>query len=274
MLRNRSCRGCLPSKNRTPNPPGLSTPAGLDVGSPMTGSRCLQTLGLAGLLGVIGGTALADCSRRSGARGELAALPAGRAGPARRRSERGDAGRRLLQADRPFRRRCWSGADARRAKFVSAIMRDVDLDQARLIRADLTKADLTGASLQRGRSDQRAPVPRRSEQGQSDQRPARRCRPAQGDVRRRDLDRRQDRVRRELDRSVQPVPRAAEGQRRRAERLTPAAAALPDHEQRSGASPGRGAGRAAAPASRARARRCARRSARPPRTCQPACRGR
>ena len=37
--------------------------------------------------------------------------------------------------------------DARRAKFVSATMKDVVLDEANLVKADLTKADLTGASL-------------------------------------------------------------------------------------------------------------------------------
>ena len=37
--------------------------------------------------------------------------------------------------------------DARRAKFVTSIMRDVVLDDANLVRADLTKADLKGASL-------------------------------------------------------------------------------------------------------------------------------
>lgn len=37
--------------------------------------------------------------------------------------------------------------DARRTKFVSAVMHDVVLDDANLVHADLTKADLTGASL-------------------------------------------------------------------------------------------------------------------------------
>lgn len=40
-----------------------------------------------------------------------------------------------------------ANADARRAKFVSATMNDVVLDEANLVKADLTKADLTGASL-------------------------------------------------------------------------------------------------------------------------------
>lgn len=39
-------------------------------------------------------------------------------------------------------------SDAYRAKFVSADMRGVILDGARLIEADLTRADLAGASLQ------------------------------------------------------------------------------------------------------------------------------
>jgi uncharacterized protein YjbI with pentapeptide repeats len=112
----------------------------------MIRSRCLETVGLAFLLSVIGGTALADCS-------DFAAP--------------GVNWRRCLQDgqdlrgvdlsgatldDASFKRTDLSGADlsgadARRAKFVSTVMHDVNLDEARLVRADMTKADLTGASL-------------------------------------------------------------------------------------------------------------------------------
>jgi uncharacterized protein YjbI with pentapeptide repeats len=134
-------------QDRAKRPPRPFTTGKLDVSSyAMIRSRRLQTLGLACLLGVIGGTALADCS-------DFAAP--------------GVYWRRCLQdgqdlrgvdlsganlADASFKRTDLSGADlsgadAREAKFVSATMQDVKLDQARLVRADLTKADLTGASL-------------------------------------------------------------------------------------------------------------------------------
>lgn len=112
----------------------------------MTGSRCLQTVGLASLLGVIGGTAFADCSdfaapgvywRRCLQDGQdLRGVDLSGANLADASFKRAD----LSGAD-------LSGADAREAKFVSAIMRDTKLDQIRLVRADLTKADLSGASL-------------------------------------------------------------------------------------------------------------------------------
>ena len=240
----------------------------------MTGSRRLQTLGLAGLLGVIGGTAFADCS-------DFAAP--------------GVYWRRCLQdgqdlrgvdlsganlADASFKRTDLSGADlvGRRRARGEVRLRDHARHQAGsgppgARRSDQGRSERGVAAP--GRPDQRAPVPRRSQQGRPDRRPARRCRPAQGDIRRRDLDRRQDRVRRELGRSVQSAargsPRSATPSR--AADAGAGGAALPIT---SGAkrSPGRGAGRAAARASRARARRCARHSARPPRTCRPACPGR
>jgi uncharacterized protein YjbI with pentapeptide repeats len=112
----------------------------------MTRSRHLKTLGLACLLGVIGGTALADCSdfaapgvnwRRCVQDGQdLRGLDLSGATLDDASFKRTDLSGALL-----------AGADARRAKFVSATMHDVVLDQARLIRADLTTADLTGASL-------------------------------------------------------------------------------------------------------------------------------
>ena len=106
-----------------------------------------QTLGLAALLGVIGGTAFADCS-------DFAAP--------------GVNWRRCLQDgqdlrgvdlsganldDASFKRTDLSGADlvgrwTPEAKFVSATMRRRRW-QARLIRADLTKADLSGAFCSR-----------------------------------------------------------------------------------------------------------------------------
>ena len=240
----------------------------------MTGSRRLQTLGLAGLLGVIGGTAFADCS-------DFAAP--------------GVYWRRCLQdgqdlrgvdlsganlADASFKRAelsgaDLSGADARKAKFVSAIMRDAKLDQARLVRADLTKADLSGASLR-----------------QADLTNARLFR---ADLSKADLTG-AELADADLLKAVfagatwidgktvcaessvgqcNPLRGAAQGQRRRAERLTPAPAGRPLPITRGAKrSPGRGVWRAAARASRAPARRCARHSARPPRTCRPACPGR
>jgi uncharacterized protein YjbI with pentapeptide repeats len=112
----------------------------------MTESRRLKTLGLACLLSVIGGTALADCSdfaapgvnwRRCLQDGQdLRGVDLSGATLDDASFKRADLSGALL-----------AGADARRAKFVSATMHDVVLDEARLIRADLTTADLTGASL-------------------------------------------------------------------------------------------------------------------------------
>lgn len=40
-----------------------------------------------------------------------------------------------------------TGADARRVKFVSAVLHETRFDEANMVQADLTKAELTGASL-------------------------------------------------------------------------------------------------------------------------------
>src|SRR5918996_455634 len=112
----------------------------------MMRSRRFETLGLACLLGVIGGTALADCS-------DFAAPGVNwRRCPQDGQDLRGVNLSGATLDDASFKRTDLSGAllagaDARRAKFVSAIMHDIDLQDARLIRADLTEADLTGARL-------------------------------------------------------------------------------------------------------------------------------
>ena len=83
-------------------------------------------------------------------------------------------------------------ADARRAKFVSTMMRNARLDGANLVRADLTNADLTGASLVG--ADLTSARLFGADLSRADLTGARlsRHRSAEGGARRRHLDRRQD----------------------------------------------------------------------------------
>ncbi len=137
----------------------------------MIGSRRLQTLGLAGLLGVIGGTAFADCS-------DFAAP--------------GVYWRRCLQdgqdlrgvdlsganlADASFKRAELSGADlvGRRRAQGEVRLRDHARRQAGSGPPGARRSDQGGSErgvAAPGRPDQRAPVPRRSQQGRPDRRPS------------------------------------------------------------------------------------------------------